>query len=57
MPALDLSCSADKFGKIWSVCGQHEIQCAEWRMNNYTYNFPCVFFYTALEIKIFLQQK
>jgi len=25
-------CGAGSFGKIQSVCGQHEIQYAEWKM-------------------------
>jgi hypothetical protein len=36
------------FGKIWSACGQHEIQYTEWTMNkydliNYMHKLNCVF--------------
>jgi hypothetical protein len=36
---LNLLRDADKFGKILSACGQHEIQYTEWTMNRYTYNY------------------
>ena len=38
---------ADNFGKILSAFGQLEIQCTEWKMDNYTdnytYNFASIF--------------
>ena len=44
-----------QLGKIWSACGQHEIQYTERRMikytNSYKYKFICVFFYTLCAIK------
>jgi len=43
-----------QLGKIWSACGQHEIQYTEWRKikhtNSYKYKFICVFFYTLCAI-------
>jgi hypothetical protein len=35
---LNLLCGAGKFEKIWSTCGQHEMQYIKWRMNKHTYN-------------------
>ena len=50
---INLLCGAGNFGKIWSTCGQHEIQYREWRMNKYTYNymynFTCLFLYTCVQ--------
>jgi hypothetical protein len=44
---LTLSYGADDFGKIWSICGQNEIQNTTRTMNtnkdNYRYNFTAYF--------------
>ena len=56
---LNLCCGAGNFGKIWSECEQHEIECVKWRTNKkftyiYTsiYNFTCTFDYTLYAINI-----
>jgi len=37
--AFNISFGANSCGRIWSACGKHEIQYAEWRINKYTYNY------------------
>jgi len=47
-------CCAGNFGKILSVCGQHEVKYVMSGMYKYTYNwiYFCVFFYILYMIKI-----
>jgi hypothetical protein len=53
---LNLFCGSDNFSKIWSACGQDEIQYTEKEMNKCTYNnisnFTFVFSYTSYAIKL-----
>ena len=46
-------CGAGNFGKLWSACGQREIQYAEWRLSKYKYNFTCVFLCTSCALEIY----
>jgi hypothetical protein len=45
------------FGKIWSACGQREIQHAEVRMNKSIRNLTCVFFYTSCATEVYAADK
>jgi hypothetical protein len=37
--SVHLFCDACSCEIIWSACRQGAIQCIEWRMNKYTYNY------------------
>ena len=54
---LNLVCGAGSVGKIWSACGQHEMQYTDSSMNKCKYNFrhylTCVFVYTSRAIQIY----
>jgi hypothetical protein len=42
--SAQLFCCAVNIGKIWSICGQHEIQYIISGMCKYTYNYMCTRF-------------
>jgi len=54
---INLLCGAGNFGKIWSACGQHEIQYTDRSMNkckfNFTHYLTRVFIHTSRTIKIY----
>ena len=49
---LNLLRSAGDFVKVWSACGQNEIQYAEVTINKCKNNYKLYVFYTSREIKL-----
>jgi hypothetical protein len=55
-PAQPFFVVRENFAKIWSVCGQHEVQYVKSGMYKYTFNYIYIlllFFYTLYTLKIY----